>query len=105
MLVVVAVVVAVVAATVRRVKVDVRADLATAPRVRLASRVSRVPRATKRRVRRLPPAIRWLHRSAQPMLRRTIRVLRAVSSAAHAVAAAAAGGVVRVTATRQWPAS
>ena len=86
------------AAMARRVKVDVMADRAMALRVRPASRVSRVHRATKRRVRRLLPAIRRLHRSAQLMLKRKIRALRVASSAAHAVAAAAAGGVVRVTA-------
>ena len=89
----------------RRVRVDGTAGLARAPRVRPANRESRVHRATKRRVRRLPPAIRWLHRSAQPMLKRKIHALRAVSSAAHVVAAVAAGGVVRVTAMLQWAAS
>ena len=93
-----AVAVAVADAMARRVRVDGTAVLARAPRVRPASRASRVHHATKRRVRRLLPAIRWLHRSAQPMLKRKIRALRVASSAAHVVAVAAAGGVVRVIA-------
>jgi hypothetical protein len=95
-----AVAVAVADAMARRVRVDGTAGLAMAPRVRPANRVSRAHHVTKRRARPLRAAIRSLHRSAQPMLKRKIRALRAASSAAHVVAAVAAGGVVRLTEMR-----